>query len=753
MITNNHLKGKPKYPLSFGKSKPRGLSSSPSDHVIDNQLNNSRPFKTISDDLSLKGLSFNGASDSISFKGDSKVTVSKLVKKYAEEFGEGGVNHFKEKLDSAASVKGSGLTIKDNGELEFEHKTTWAKFVDSFVVYPFTKAHLDITNSVVKGLKKIKAFKNSKWLENLENKPKLKERAEYLKAKSRVASIEHFHNLVEKNESAFNAGHSRLAPGKANYSSVAERTLTRIVTGMGTAFFLANDAYNLSKVLDDDKKLASKEKKRRFNQETARIGITAAFTFASMKTFAKQINKSGTTAALVTAGSVAVSEVLGRLIAGSPILPVGEKAAKKYAIKQGKSQQEQHPVKENNDKNTAFRAIASKRHFNNKETVKTFGAFKGFENTEQFGQEFKEPPKKGKLTTKNILKVLGGLVVLGFGIEKGSKIEPVKKFLGGINDKYKNIIKEDFTIERKEFDRITKKLEANDFNKMAQKYKEIVSEQKGETLTLGKVNHKIAEPLINKVLIFPVKFVYDVAMLPYKKIVKPIAVGIDKSLNKAKYEKKANDLTKGAKDKAKKEVDMLRDSIMFLKKAEKNEGEGKKSFKAQVSTSILSSLDNSTKSSYNTAQAAVVAATAARAASSGFLISDNYNMVMINSNGQDKELAGQKAKERTVQRASRIVYGTFFQSLFNGLLAPLYNKSLLGAQTVNIMNTAFVETFTRKSVGLPLGESNREEIMKIEKNNLEDQGAKGKYFRFMANLTGKKPLSERASVKAEKKAS
>lgn len=753
MITKHDLKGKPKYPLSIGKSKPRGLSSFPSDHVGNHQLNNSRPFKTKSSDLSLKGLSLNKGKDNVAFTG-GKVTVAKAVKKYAEEFGDVAAEHFKEKIHKAVAVEGSGLELKD-GIPKFHHKSTGAKFLDSFIVYPFKKLPIDIANSVVKGLRKLKPFKNSKMLERMENSKVLKTRANRLKAKSRVASIERFFNMVEKGETdkAFAAGHSRMNPEVANYSSPVERTLTRVVTGMGTALFLANDAFNLSKVLNDDDALAKKEKKRRFKQETARIAITAAFMFATMKTFAKEINKSGTASALVTAGTVVVSEVLGRVIAGNPILPVGEDSAKKYAVKHGKAPRQQE-VKRAKTSNTAFRALASKKHFGNKDAVETFGAFKGFEGNEQFGKDFKEPPKEGKLTTKNIMKVLGGLVLFGFAVEKGSGIKSVKKVLNAANDKYKGIIKKDFTISREEFNGITKKLEKEDFSKVADKYKEIVKDQKGKTLNLGKVNHKVAEPIVHKVLTFPFRYAFDVAMLPYKKVVKPLVKAIDKGLNPEKYNapKTAKQLVKEAEAEAKKNKEMLRNSIQFLRKVEKTEGKGKKSFKAQVSKSILASLDNKTKSSYSNADMAVVAGTAARAASSGFLIADNYNMVMINSNGQDKELAAQKAKERTVQRASRIVYGAFLIKLFNGLFSPIYNKSLLGAQAVNVMNTGFVETFTRKSVGLPLGESNREEIVKIEKNNLEAKGIKGGYFRFMANLTGKKPLSERASIKAKKQA-
>ncbi len=118
-------------------------------------------------------------------------------------------------------------------------------------------------------------------------------------------------------------------------------------------------------------------------------------------------------------------------------------------------------------------------------------------------------------------------------------------------------------------------------------------------------------------------------------------------------------------------------------------------------------------------------------------------MVMIDSKGENKEMAEQKAKERTIQRVMRLMYGAFIIKLFNTTFSVPYNASLLGAEAVTAFNAIITETLERKSVGLPLHDATREEIIQKDNENLNAKGLKGKYFRLMSKLTGKKPIAER----------
>lgn len=653
---------------------------------------NERPLKINSQNLSFKGFS-----------------VSAAVKKFGEEFGDAAAKNLKDKIDKVSSIEKSGLKF-ENDSLNFApDKKLHERFVD-LLKYPIVDMPLDLASWGLKGLKKIGIN-----TDNLLNSKVLKDRQALKESVSEVASIKKYFGLLEKGGKAFSEAHSRMNPLVANYDSTAEKTATRFVTGAIPAFYLANDAYNLSIYMNDNKEMAKKEKKRRFKQEAARIGITAGATFAVLRLFSKQANASGTVTVALMSGLTFASEIIGRMITKTPVLPLNEKGAKRYSKLQGK---------DNNQEN--------KQIINDKQEE---SIVKPNQNGDKKANN--KAHKKGKLTLSNILKIVGGMVVFAFGVEKATNIKSVKRVLDGLNNKYKNLYTKDFIVSRKEFETYIKKLNDSGFDKIAQKYKDIVKDQKGETLNLGKVNDKVKHTVIHQILTFPVRFAWSAINAPYKDILKPAFKAIVKN---SVHVTEQSELQK-AKDKAKKDLEMLKNSVQFLRKIEK-----KPDFKAQINNSIMSSLDGETKSNYSNADLNAVLKNTMSAITSGFLIADNYNMVMIDSKGQDKELAEQKAKERTIQRGVRLAYGAFLVKFLNGLFAKTFNGSLLGAQAVNALYAVSTETLERKSVGLPLNESTPEKIKQKEQNHLETKGFIGSYYRFMAKLTGKKAISERQSA-------
>ena len=134
---------------------------------------------------------------------------------------------------------------------------------------------------------------------------------------------------------------------------------------------------------------------------------------------------------------------------------------------------------------------------------------------------------------------------------------------------------------------------------------------------------------------------------------------------------------------------------------------------------------------------------ASSAVTSAFLVADNYNMVMIKSNGEDQEGAKEKANERIIQRLSALFYQTMFINWFNSTFRATYNSSLKGMTAVAIPNTLTTEIITRKSIGMPIGRKSYEQLVENEEKNENRKGFAGKYFKFMRLLTGKKPLKDR----------
>ena len=167
-------------------------------------------------------------------------------------------------------------------------------------------------------------------------------------------------------------------------------------------------------------------------------------------------------------------------------------------------------------------------------------------------------------------------------------------------------------------------------------------------------------------------------------------------------------------------------------------------FNEFVNKSIMNSFNKTSSSKFSNADLGAITKIAASSVTSTFLVADNYNMVMLKSDGENKEEAWLRAKERIVQRISALFYQTMFMKWFNQTFCNQYHSSLAGMSTVVAANSVTTEVFTRKSIGMPLGPKSYDELVDIDTKNLTRDDFLGKYFRFMSLLTGKKPLAKKA---------
>lgn len=706
-------------------------------------------------------LSFN---NSPSFKG---VTVSEAVKIFEREVGKSASEHLDKTIEKITSAQNPLVKRVQGDGLEFD-KDTVGKRLYRAIVDPLIYLPIDLANSTLNLIKRIPGFRNSKFIDNLLKTGPLYDRSKALENFSHTMAVQHYFDILNnQKEGKYNIlreATKRFKLGQTEYTVKGERSLTRLVTGILPAFFLANDAYNLSMYVNNNKDLAKKEKKRRFYQEISRVAVTAAATFITLGYFSKKVSSSPKIATGVIAGLTFASELIGRMLVGTPVYPIGKDSAKEY-----KKLQKKDKIK-NDNKNT--------------------------DSSQQVNE--KKKPK-----SNYALKVLGGMVLAGFLIEKHQSIKPVRKFVNNLTSKYKELFAKDYTISRKEFDEIVTKLRQNGFEKIAKSYEKardkiieegnltakeqirfdrefnnqseqfmpdgiILDEKKfkkaqenarkgvisndvvnachfktkdndiininGDLNKLFKEGTNVSKPkdtIFNIILGFPIRFAWEVLNMPYLYIAKPlIEIPI-----------KGRKLLEG-KEIASSDKEIFRKSIEFLRKHIKDTD-----FKEKINRNIIEGFDNVNKSNISSAELGGSAKVAVSTVTSGFLVLDNYNMVMVDTEGKDKDLAKQKAKERTLQRIVRIAYGACFIKFFNGLFRSQYNSSLLGAQTVNTANTLITETLERTSVGLPLHEATREEIIQTDNESLNATGLKGAYFRFMSKITGKKPLSEKASTK------
>ena len=145
-------------------------------------------------------------------------------------------------------------------------------------------------------------------------------------------------------------------------------------------------------------------------------------------------------------------------------------------------------------------------------------------------------------------------------------------------------------------------------------------------------------------------------------------------------------------------------------------------------------------SSVSNAELSNLAKTAASIATIWFLMTDNYNMVMLKSNGNDVEGAKTKFTERFVQEGSRLFYQTLLIDLFNSTFRSQYNRSLFGMSWITLTNTTMGEWLTRASVGVPIGTHDRNSLIELEQKQENATGIKKSYFNFMKRLTGKRSI-------------
>ena len=395
---------------------------------------------------------------------------------------------------------------------------------------------------------------------------------------------------------------------------------------------------------------------------------------------------------------------------------------------------------------------------------------------------------KGLLTFDMIKKAMITSIVVGFGIKGIRKNKSVDKafntFFGYFKESYNKFVKHDFLISKKEFEAINTKLKDSGFNEIASQFEKIMQTHDNDLkqlstllqdmlnsnefkkvvstnakylkqhninpLTLSKSGVKSELNALNSIgedcyrlgkidrkykpavdfVIAPFKFMWATVKFPYTIVNNLVSL-----------------ISKDKKSRTTSAIDTLTKSMLDLQSKANSSPE---EFTKYIKTAMCSSFNNVSKSDYSNADLGKLTKLFASTVTTWFLIADDYNMVMMKSLGEDESGASLKAKERFQQRITGIFYQTLFIDLFNNTFRKVYHTSLLGMSAVTGACTAVCEVFTRKSIGKPVGRMSRDEINELEYRNTNAPGLKGKYFRFMTDLTGKKAVSEDANKKKAK---
>lgn len=725
-----------------------------------------RPLKTNPQDLSFKGLSLG------MYKRLDKVYSKAEFEKFADEYlGKMG-RELLEDITVKNKARTSNLIKIDPNDPDkiIVSKKTIPHLAWDGIIYPFKILPGDLLNGTVELLGKVPMlkdwsaktlerpfFKNIRQRSKIDSKinsltglltyrdVKLKE-AESSLAKKLGKEVKDLTaeelaqakaNADSKMESGlFQTFLKQFDPKSGNYDTKHERALNRLVSGLPPAIFLANDAYNLSRMMDDDPKAATKEQKTRFKQETSRILTSGYLTLITMGAFQKFINKSKAGIVLTTGITVLVTEMFSRLSNGKHIFRLSPEEARK----------------ENEQKHAPEAKI---KPTEDKKQVTSTGKLDSTKPKEQ---------QKPLLSFDTVMKASAVILATGYGIKGFKHIPAIKnmalkyfenmkannpeKFaklgIGDINadnavktfeskvlyrpftSAYKNLTSQPFHVESEKFNEVIKVLKEYD-PKFAAMYERIgksaIKTVDGKTfIDLGSKDKKV-KPLVNFV-IAPFKFMWNTVTLPYWMI-----------------DEKLMSVFRKAKPKAPaKDIDALAKSFDRICNQALKKNLDKEKFHDYLQVNFLKAFNLDSLSSVSNAELSNLAKTAASIATIWFLMTDNYNMVMLKSNGNDKEGANTKFKERFVQEGSRLFYQTLLIDLFNSTFRNQYNSSLLGMSWVTLVDTTLGEMLTRSSVGTPIKPHTRDELIDIETRQNNSTGFKKRYYNFMQRLTGKRSI-------------
>ena len=730
---------------STGELSPKRIPLSSEFMSSKNSLNNiERPLKSNQNDLSFKGLSFKGENKPKK-KDDKKkpllatfgvLAATGLALRFAPRYKEAGKFKVTEFLEFAQkhmgvikkdaknpdaivnssiaeelfeSVRDSELTknlIKVDGDNVTFYKKTIPQLIWDGLIYPFKILPADILNGGVELIGKIKPFKG--WAEKTLQKPMFKNIRQRSKIDAKVNSLRGLFKTAsdlngkteaEISSAMFQRSVKMFDPGTGNYDTKHERSLNRLVSGLPPALFLANDAYNLSRMMDDDGKAATEEQKVRFKQEMARIGFNAYITLVTLGALNKYINNSKMGIMLMTGLTTLTTEAFSRVINGKHITRLTPEEARRE-----------------NEKNQAPEA-----------QIKPDLSFKASEKP----KEDKEKQQKPLLTFNSAMKAVGLIIAGGYAAKGLRKISAVDNAWKNFSGYFKNLYKDatqikDYRIPQEKLNEITKVLDENGFTKLAEKYRNVAKTAVNPdgTISLG-VKDKKTKPLVDFFLA-PFRFIWKYGSLPYK-FVDDAVQSFGKKAPKA-ARKKVEDISALAK------------SIDNIGREATKKNYTPEQFQSYVKDNILKAFNVDTMSNVSNSELSNLAKTAALAATIWFLMTDNYNMVMLKSNGNDVEGAKTKFTERFVQEGSRLFYQTLLIDLFNSTFKSQYNKSLFGMSWITLTNTTMGEWLTRKSVGVPVGTHTRDQLIELENKQENATGFERKYYDFMKRLTGKRSI-------------
>jgi len=734
-------------------------------------FNNERPLKTNSMNLSFEGLSFMQKNtpkitkqageilNKVFLKQTNSIPYSKKsFLEFADKYTDFMGRDLFEDLEKSPLAK---KLMKIDGDNITLYKKTIPHLVWDGLIYPIKILPFDLLNGTVELIKKIKPLENfadnllhTKFFKNIRQRSKIDSKYNALRGlfetqatlegkmvKGKMLETPVAPASPEKIAETMQLQRLKMYdPKKGSYDTKHERALNRLVSGLPPAVFLANDAYNLSRMMDDDSHKADKESKTRFRQEVARITSDGYLKLVTLGALQKYINNSKAGIMLLTGSTVLVTEIFSRLTNGKHITRLTPEQARAINAK-------------NNAPEAKIKAIDEEKSTNSV-------AFKGEKNNQSDNKT--QQQQKPLLSFSTLWKASAAIIAAGYALRGARKIKSIDDIFVNawkpVQNAYKKLtVNPNYTISEAKFNKIMTIMEENGFEEQVKYFKEIAAKNSMsiKNKTTGELEKFISfgekdkrSKIAVDFFITPFQFAYNTVTLPFKytdQVIKFSWKNIKKGLNIQDAPKTAEQLAKAAEEAAKKaernKVIAFEQAIDRIGREALKKNYNAKAFKSFVSDMTLKAFNVDSLSNLSNSDLSNLAKTATTAATLWFLMTDNYNMVMLKSNGNDTEGANTKFKERFVQEGSRLFYQTLLIDLFNNTFRNQYNRSLAGMSWITLVDTTLGEILTRKSVGTPVKPHTRDELINIETKQNNATGFKKGYYNFMKRLTGKRPIS------------
>ena len=538
-------------------------------------------------------------------------------------------------------------------------------------------------------------------------------------------------------------------PTKGKYQTKHQMLGNRLISGLVYGTFLGNDAYNTTIRYSNNKDEANSQRRSRFAQELAKIGINMYLINLFVGTFEKYVNKNLFHALFTACATTMTAEILGRKLVGRPVFPSDKQTldemSKKMEEKKGfwvsigrllTGAKTKKKIAENLSKQSVssrkLLVLTEERKVKSDTSQKA--VFKG--KNISFGSFYKTTNYMSTKTVESLMKLIekadskiysSYVDIINKSLKNNPNGKDLKAFLateelipigtkktahGNLLRSFaspyffvKNTLKNAFFGIRKMF---TKSNTSSSFEEM----KNQLSKLKSKNPQIESQYKKFLDNMLSSKL--------------WK------SSSLDKNTKEAKILEEFLDALK----KDTEEVEGVKNILLFLDKHLKSKdltNENVSKMKDLLFKNFMKT-DGAAHVEYDGNTFAMMNINLSRAITTLFLVVDAYNLSIQYSNN-DKQIAINNGKSRALQEASRITVSAYMLAFVHNLLSKFCNSSLFGAFATTALTSSMNDTIARKVVGVPIGAKTYEQLIEIDKQNAK---SKSPLKRTLAYLVGKR---------------